>query len=113
MDPSLFPSWPARSEGAKRAKKSSPKAPEGGNFYKSLVSRILMLELDYFGFDYVCILIAVFHVDTWIFQFHHHISLFISSRRMVTVHFTCLLINLREKMLYQDLHSSFDQAWPF
>ncbi|XP_028393647.1 cyclin-dependent kinase 11B-like [Dendronephthya gigantea] len=36
VDPSLFPSWPARSEGAKRAKKSSPKAPEGGNFYKSL-----------------------------------------------------------------------------
>lgn len=34
----MFPSWPARSEGAKRTKKASPKAPEGGNFYKSLVS---------------------------------------------------------------------------
>lgn len=37
IDPSHFPSWPARSEGSKRAKKASPKAPEGGDFYKSLV----------------------------------------------------------------------------
>ncbi|XP_071945128.1 uncharacterized protein [Antedon mediterranea] len=35
IDPSMFPTWPAKSEMA-RVKKSSPKAPEGGQQYKNL-----------------------------------------------------------------------------
>ena len=40
VDPSQFPTWPAKSEGgvAKDKKLASPKAPEGGDAYNRLVA---------------------------------------------------------------------------
>lgn len=43
MDPSMFPTWPAKSEMMKRPKKKdvehSPQAPEGGAMFAKLVSK--------------------------------------------------------------------------
>lgn len=41
IDPSMFPTWPAKSElGHRRALAASPKPPSGGGEYKQLVSKI-------------------------------------------------------------------------
>lgn len=44
MDPSMFPTWPAKSEMAKRPKKKdaehSPQAPQGGAMFAKLVSGV-------------------------------------------------------------------------
>lgn len=42
VHPEMFPTWPAKSELSKTARKSSPKPPSGGKQYKQMVKFFLI-----------------------------------------------------------------------